>query len=332
MPLIAALCLLQIAAGASPARAQGARASTSGAQADSLTYKQLAQKGAEAFAAKDFATAADAFQRAYDLNPVANLLYNIGRALEMQGRFKEANAAYTRFVVQPNVELKARQDALQRIETLQKVIALQAAGGDIDTEAVEKEQGEHQLASMEELKAETAKLKESFSDESAKSPDASAQPNVQPNAQPDPAATPAIPAERAPAPVQPPAPQPAEAPVRADYTLAYVFGGASVATFAASGVFVYLSSAQLDEAGAAKTLSGRREALDSAETYALVADGLLVGGVLLAGAGVYYWLIAPDSARANQAALERAPTGTSTVLVAPVLSPDRAGLIFTMGF
>ncbi len=112
-------------------------------------YKELARQGAKAFGQKNYGAAAEAFEQAYKLKPVPNLLYNVGRALEKQGKFKEAVAYYEKFVTQPDVELKARRDALQRLKTLREVIALQEKGKKVDKQQVDKEQGEHELASAD---------------------------------------------------------------------------------------------------------------------------------------------------------------------------------------
>src|SRR5690554_1256977 len=134
---------------APPAHAQDGNSPQPSAEEAELSYKEYAKKGGEAFAAKNYVEAAEAFERAYELKPVPNLLYNIGRAREKLGEFERANEVYTKFVTQPDVELKARQDALQRIKTLQEVIALQKSGESVDAAEVDKEQGEHQLADAE---------------------------------------------------------------------------------------------------------------------------------------------------------------------------------------
>lgn len=291
---IAACCALSIAGSPAVVWAQdqpaGAAEQSEGETVDGLTYKQWASQGAQAFADKDYDGAVEAFEQAYSLNPAPNLLYNIGRALEKQGRFEEANDAYTRFVTQPDVELKARQDALQRIETLKKVLSLEESGEEIDAEAVDKEQGQHQLAATDiaEEDAEPQELDE--------------------------VGAPEAPEEE-----------------QYDHTLAYIFGGSGAAVLVGSGVFAYLSHAEMKNAQDATTLSGRREANDAGETYALVADGLLLGGAALAGVGLVLWLTAtPESPeRSTDEALDEDSTQIS---LSPQLGADRAGLTFTLDF
>jgi tetratricopeptide (TPR) repeat protein len=118
---------------------------------DTERFRELGSTGAEAFARKDYEAAVEAFRAAYAIKPVPNLLYNIGRALEKQGDFEGAIAQYEEFVNEPDVELKARQDALQRLKTLREVLALRedADEGDaeaVDPSAISERQGERELA------------------------------------------------------------------------------------------------------------------------------------------------------------------------------------------
>ncbi|QDG52768.1 hypothetical protein FIV42_19075 [Persicimonas caeni] len=113
---------------------------------DKERFRQLAAAGSKAFAAKDYETAEKAFRQAYAIKPVPNLLYNIGRALEKQGDFEAATDFYEKFVNEPDVELKARRDALQRLKTLREVLALREEGEEVDQEEVEQKQGDHELA------------------------------------------------------------------------------------------------------------------------------------------------------------------------------------------
>jgi tetratricopeptide (TPR) repeat protein len=60
--------------------------------------KQLRDLGAEAIERKDFATALDAFGRAYALFPSPNLRFNMGVALDQLGRSAEAIEAFEDFL------------------------------------------------------------------------------------------------------------------------------------------------------------------------------------------------------------------------------------------
>lgn len=276
---------------ASPAHAQDGNSPPESTEEAELSYKEYARKGGEAFAAKNYVEAAEAFERAYELKPVPNLLYNIGRAREKLGEFERANEVYTKFVTQPDVELKARQDALQRIKTLQEVIALQKRGESVDAAAVDKEQGEHQLADAEAPAAEVVDAQDIGAQ------DAHAQ-SVPQLAEPSPVA-------------------------------AYVLLGAGAASLIGSGVFGYLTYAKSQAASDADTLAARRDEAASGRTYAYISDGLLVGGVILAGLGTYFWLSgSTDSADAGAGSADESPQARVT----PGLSATGAALTFTLDF
>jgi tetratricopeptide (TPR) repeat protein len=100
-------------------------AEDSGAE-DARRYEELTKQAAEAYRSGDYAGAVELFEQAYALNPVPNLLYNIGRAEEKRGDFPAAIAHYEKFVTQPGVAIKARQNALARLKTLREVVELSA--------------------------------------------------------------------------------------------------------------------------------------------------------------------------------------------------------------
>jgi tetratricopeptide (TPR) repeat protein len=60
--------------------------------------KQLRDHGVEAMNRRDFAEASDDFQRAYELFPSPNLLFNLGVALDQEGHVPEALEAFESFV------------------------------------------------------------------------------------------------------------------------------------------------------------------------------------------------------------------------------------------
>ncbi|TDP64515.1 tetratricopeptide repeat protein [Bradymonas sediminis] len=285
---------------APPVYAQdGAPGAVKGSPAEDggLTYKEYANQGAQAFAAKQYAQAAEAFERAYELNPVPNLLYNIGRAREKLGLFESANAAYTQFVTQPDVELKARQDALQRIKTLKEVIALQKGGEVVDAGEVDREQGDHGLAEAPEMaldEATSARIAEAL----AEAENDRVQPGTPPlRVSPPAEATEAIP------------------------TTAYILMGTGAASLIGSGVFGYLTYAQSTAADDATTLDARRDENSTGQSYAYVADGMLVGGVILAGLGTYFWLSSPSDS-----------TTSAQARVTPSIGASGAALTFTLDY
>lgn len=249
---------------------------------DKERFRQLAAAGSKAFAAKDYEKAEKAFRQAYEIKPVPNLLYNIGRALEKQGDFEGATDLYEKFVNEPDVELKARRDALQRLKTLREVLALREEGEDVDQEEVEQKQGEHELAEADADKTEGDKTDGQQADE-----------------------------------------QQVEEPpvvVENDYTLAWTFTGLGAATLVGSGAFAALAAIEKSNADDAATLAERRDAAETGQTYATVADGMLATGAVLTGVGLYYFVSPPQEERPQGARL------------APSVGPDGASVTFTLDF
>lgn len=84
--------------------------------------EELSAKAAELYGKKDFLGAIELFKKAYELEPVPNLLYNIARCYEKAEKYEEAITYYKKFTVAPDVDSKSREDSLKRIETLQEAI------------------------------------------------------------------------------------------------------------------------------------------------------------------------------------------------------------------
>lgn len=97
---------------------------TSTAFADPKTAKKYAREAGKAYADGDYDTALEKFTAAYqqDANPA--ILYNMGRVYENKAEFQEAIEQYKLFVTSPDVDQDARADALDRIKTLNEVLAL----------------------------------------------------------------------------------------------------------------------------------------------------------------------------------------------------------------
>lgn len=93
--------------------------------ADEKTEKveELSSAGAQAYRSGDFEKAIELFQKAYDLQPVPNLLFNIAKCYEKIENWDKAVENYEKFVVAPDVESEARQQAMDRIDALNKVVA-----------------------------------------------------------------------------------------------------------------------------------------------------------------------------------------------------------------
>ncbi len=74
------------------------------------------------FKAKEYDEAAALFERAYDLSPEPNYLFNIGRIFEEKGDLERSVEFYERFVKEPAVPLEARERGLERLRVLRAII------------------------------------------------------------------------------------------------------------------------------------------------------------------------------------------------------------------
>lgn len=199
-------------------------------------FNRLTTEAAKNFEAGRYDAAAGFFLKAYEIKPVSNILYNVGRVYEKAGELQLALDHFERFVKAPNVEQAARQDAIERIKTIREVLALEAPKED---------------------------------------------PNANAKVEPAPKAGP-------------------------DHTLSYILMGAGGVTLVTSGVMAYLASSANDDFENASTLAARRDAADSGGTYAIVADSLLITGVVLTGVGAVLYFTAGDGEEAT--AIKLGPT------------------------
>ncbi len=126
------------------------------ASASKQSYERLTKEAVLAYRGKDYARALSLFEQAYQVKPVPNLLYNMGRIQEKRGKFKEAIAKYEKFVTEPGVDIKARQDALDRLKTLREVVSLRDKGQKVDEEKVKNEHADRELAAPKPLKTPAA--------------------------------------------------------------------------------------------------------------------------------------------------------------------------------
>lgn len=124
----------------STAYAQDDESSTVARQVETLSVE-----GAQHFAAGDFEAAIVSFQEAYALQPVPNLLYNIGRCHEQLEQWDQAIVYLERFITAPEVESDAREHAMQRVQSLREIKEATARGdddpdtGDLDDDPMEPE-------------------------------------------------------------------------------------------------------------------------------------------------------------------------------------------------
>jgi tetratricopeptide (TPR) repeat protein len=85
--------------------------------------EELNAAAVEAFKNKEYDEAARLFEAAYDKNPEPNYLFNIGRVYEEKGDFESAIEWYDKFIHLPEVELQAREIALERLRVLRAIVA-----------------------------------------------------------------------------------------------------------------------------------------------------------------------------------------------------------------
>jgi tetratricopeptide (TPR) repeat protein len=127
--IVALILAMGVALGPATIVAQdsGAKTATELNNEAKARFKKLSASAQKKYGAGDYEGAIADFEAAYEIKPTSNILYNIGRIHEQQGNIDEAIAYYDRFVVAPNVEIKARQDAVNRLRTLKEVRDLRDA-------------------------------------------------------------------------------------------------------------------------------------------------------------------------------------------------------------
>ncbi len=114
------------------------------AQDDASTaqqVEQLSHKGAEHFGDGDFELAIEKFEAAYELEPVPNLLYNIGRCYEQLENWEQAKHYVDEFIRSPDVDSESRDHAMDRVQSLREI---QEAEKDTDTEPDETPEEIHE--------------------------------------------------------------------------------------------------------------------------------------------------------------------------------------------
>ncbi len=82
----------------------------------------LSTQAVDAFKQRDFDGAIALFNRAYELDPQPNFLFNIGRVYEEKGDLDNAIKYYQQFVKQPGVDIEARETALAHLKVLRQTL------------------------------------------------------------------------------------------------------------------------------------------------------------------------------------------------------------------
>lgn len=124
-------------------------------------------------------------------------------------------------------------------------------------------------------------------------------------------------------PVQP-TPQPRDES-NAGRTLGWVFVGAGAASLATSGVFALLAQGSHSDFESATTLEERRSAASAGRTQSVVADSLLITGLVTATIGGVVLLVSSGDS-------DRDATVDSSWSINPLLGPGGAGAAFNVRF
>lgn len=80
--------------------------------------EELSAQGAARFRAENYRAALVFFEEAYALQPVPNLLYNIARAYEELEEWDPAIEYFERFLTAPDADARARETAMNRIQSI----------------------------------------------------------------------------------------------------------------------------------------------------------------------------------------------------------------------
>lgn len=91
-------------------------------QTDKQKADALSDEAVAKFGAKDYDGAVALFEQAYELDPQANYLFNIGRVYEEKGDLAGSVEYYERFVQAEGVDLESRQIATERLKVLRDAL------------------------------------------------------------------------------------------------------------------------------------------------------------------------------------------------------------------
>jgi tetratricopeptide (TPR) repeat protein len=256
--------------------------------------QELATEGAKAFNAKDYRKAIEYFEKAYAVEPVPNLLYNIGKCHEKLEQWRSAQKYYKKFAVAPDVSSEAREEALASVDRIRSILEMDGDGDgvpDVDDECPETAG----VAANDGCEA--------TADAGGKAGDGGT----------DGGNGGGVPDE----PVEPPKP---------NRTPAYLVGGTGLLLVGGGAVFGVLANARHADFESGETADQRRQAADAGRTMALTADILYVAGgaALLTGIILYATASPPDQPEAS-AKSEKAQ-------LTPWFSGEAAGMTFRLQF
>ncbi len=91
---------------------------------DDDAYETLTEEAGLRYEKKEYAASIALFERAYEIRPEPNILFNIGRIHEEAGNLEDAVGYYERFIQDTSADYDARQAALKRLTLLRELIRL----------------------------------------------------------------------------------------------------------------------------------------------------------------------------------------------------------------
>lgn len=91
---------------------------------DDEAYEALTEEAALRYEKGDYAASVALFERAYEIRPEPNILFNMGRIEEEAGNLEEAIRHYERFIQDASADYDDRQDGLERLNLLRELVAI----------------------------------------------------------------------------------------------------------------------------------------------------------------------------------------------------------------
>lgn len=304
------------------------------AQEKTLTPEQqtafdaLLQQATELYGKKQFAEAAAAFIKAYEIKPVSNILYNVAVIYEEQGDRTNASAYFLKYADAPDASPKTKKDALERrgnllfsskdypgaLDSFEKAYAVEAtATGRYNIARSREKMGQFKESLdiyeklledpdlplevrkdvVERVKTlrETLALKTQPTDKDTKPP-----------------------------------PKKVIEVIPPDYTGPIIVLSTGGALILGGAVFGGLASSKNTAMEDATTVKERQDAADTGQTFAAVSDGLWISGSVLAAGGLVWLLLLKPTER------EVLVESTTNLMLLPQISPNHLGLGLNLTF
>lgn len=254
-------------------------------EAERQKYQQLLQSGKSEYASKNFEKAFEQLKAAHDIHPKPSILFNLALISEKQGKLKRASEYYGKFIEAPDVSLKARKRASERMAAVNDILSKSGDEGEapaqttdlmpaleaMNTEVDEGVSGSPESGGVEATET-TAEDDSPGAEEGGATTDQSTVPS----------GTGAGPGT-----------QTSQRPPRVDYDWpVYASFGAGTAALTAGVVTLAMTNDRIDKAKAAgESAEGQDQHAkyeDEASTYANMTIGLFTGGAVLVGLGSYF--------------------------------------------